>query len=376
MTKGINQTFVYGVPVGGDNFTDRVKETRRLKMNFENGLNVILISPRRIGKTSLVKRVQEVVDTDIVKTVYIDIYDCKTEYDFYNKFATALLQQTSSRMDLILDNIKKFLVRLTPKINFSPDSNSEFSLSLGITPNDYAPEEILQLPELLASQIGKHIIVCIDEFQQIAEWSDSLTIQKKMRGVWQHQKNASYCLFGSRPHMMNKLFQSKSMPFYQFGEPNYLLPIPTEDWIPFIKGKFAKHKLEITDAQITKVCEIVANQSSYVQQLSWNVMINTDSVVTEDAIRVGVQDLLNQCTPLFMEQIANMTAYQLNMLKAIAKGLHSEFTSQKNLKEYDLGTKSNVAKIRSFLLEKDFVTETTEGLFISDPVMGLWLQRL
>lgn len=375
MTKGINQTFVYGVSVGGENFTDRVKETRRLKMNFENGQNVLLISPRRIGKTSLVKRVQEVVDPDIVKTVYVDIYDCKTEYDFYNKFATALLKQTSSRMDLILDNIKKFLVRLTPKINFSPDSNSEFSLSLGITPNNYAPEEILQLPELIASQIGKHIVVCIDEFQQVAEWTDSLTIQKRMRGVWQHQKNASYCLFGSRQHMMNRLFQNKSMPFYQFGEPNYLLPIPTEDWIPFIKGKFAKHNLEITEEQVARICEIVGNQSSYVQQLSWNVMINTDSVVTEEAINTGVQDLLNQCTPLFMEQIANMTAYQLNMLRAIASGLHTEFTSQKNLKEYDLGTKSNVSKIRTFLLEKDFVTETLEGLFLSDPVMGLWLLR-
>ena len=81
--KTINRPFVYGISVSGDNFTDRIKETQRLKTNFENGQNVILISPRRIGKTSLVRRVQELVDTSIVQTVYIDIYDCRTEYDFY-----------------------------------------------------------------------------------------------------------------------------------------------------------------------------------------------------------------------------------------------------------------------------------------------------
>ena len=97
MKKEAKQSFLYGVSVGGDNFTDRVKETRRLKMNFENGLNVILISPRRMGKTSLVKHVAQQVDKDIVQMVYIDIYDCRSEYDFYNKFAEAMMTQTASK---------------------------------------------------------------------------------------------------------------------------------------------------------------------------------------------------------------------------------------------------------------------------------------
>ena len=213
MIKAVNKSFVYGISVTGNNFTDRIKETQRLKMNFENGQNVILISPRRMGKTSLIRRVQEIVDNSIVQTVYIDIYDCRSEYDFYNKFAVALMKQTANKMDLVLENIKQFLVRLTPKISFQPDPITEYSLSLGITPKDYSPEEILALPELIAQRIGKHIVICIDEFQQIGEWSDSLQIQKRMRGVWQHQQNVSYCLFGSKKHMMMNLFQNKHMPF-------------------------------------------------------------------------------------------------------------------------------------------------------------------
>ena len=375
MVKEINKAFVYGVSVGGNNFTDRVKETHRLKMNFENGLNVVLISPRRMGKTSLVKRVQEIVDKSMIQTVYVDIYDCRSEYDFYNKFAEALLKQTANKMELALENVKRFLVRISPKVSFSPDLTSEYSFSLGITPKEYSPEEILALPEVLAKHIGKHIVVCIDEFQQIGEWPDSIYVQKRMRGVWQHQQHVSYCLFGSRQHMMTNIFQNKRMPFYQFGEPNYLQPIPTTDWIPFIQNKFAEKGLTISEEYVTKICDIVSNQSSYVQQLAWNVMLNTDTEVTEDTLKQGMRDLLDQCTPLFMEQLNSLTSYQMNFLRAINDGQHDQWTSQEVMGKYNLGTKSNISKMQNFLFEKDFIERREDGLYLSDPVLQLWLNQ-
>ncbi len=374
MVQGINRSFIYGVSVSGENFTDRIQETRRLKMDFENGLNVVLISPRRMGKTSLVKRVQQVVNPNIVHTVYVDIYDCKSEYDFYNKFAESVLRQTSNRMEIFLGKTKKFLTRLTPKISFSSDPAYDYSVSLGITPKEYTPEEILQLPELIAKQMRKHIVVCIDEFQQVAEWPDSLQVQKRMRGVWQHQKHVSYCLFGSRQHIMNNLFQNKSMPFYQFGEPNYLQPISTEDWIPFIHQKFEEKGLKIAENQIRIICDTVRNQSSYVQQLAWNVMINTNDVVSEQSIKEGINDLLIQCTPLFMEQTGKLSSYQMNFLKAIAAGKHDQFTSSTVLQEYQLGSKSNVDRLQKVLCEKEYIMLTTEGFFLTDPIMELWLK--
>ena len=373
--KEIERAFIYGVSVSGNNFTDREKETHRLKVNFENGLNVILISPRRMGKTSLVKKVQQEVNKKIVHTVYVDIYDCRSEYDFYNKFAVALLKQTSSKMEIAIENIKRFLVRLTPKISFSPDPTTDYSISLGITPKEYKPEEILNLPEILAQHIGKHIVVCIDEFQQAGDWADTLDVQKRMRGVWQHQKHVSYCLFGSRQHMMTNLFQNKRMPLYQFGELNYLQPIPTADWIPFIQGKFKEKGLFIVTQYVTRICEIVQNQSSYVQQLAWNVMLNTEKVVTDAEFEQGVEDLLIQSTPLFMEQTKALTTFQMNLLRAIIAGQHSGFASQEILEKFQLGTKSNVSKMQKTLIEKDFIELRQDGLFISDPVLQLWLQR-
>ena len=375
ISRMIKRSFIYGIAVGGSNFTDRIKETARLKQDFENGQNVVLISPRRMGKTSLVKHVQEVVNKETVTVVYMDIYDCKTEYEFYNKFATAILKQTSGKMDTMLQNIKEFLIRLSPKIAFSPDPNSEMSVSLGITPKEYSAEEILQLPEKVARKTGRHIMICIDEFQQIGELKDSLSVQKRLRGVWQLQQNVSYCLFGSKKHMLSNLFQNKKMPFYQFGDLVFLQPIPTVDWIPFIKEKFEARQMKISDAQIVEICDIVDNQSSYVQQLAWNVMLNTETEVSDESITAAVADMLNQNSSLFLQQIDGLSVYQMNFLRAVAQGVHDDFTSQKVLNEHQLGTKSNISRIISALIKKEIIEKNAKGIEMADPVFRLWFTK-
>ncbi len=371
----MKKSFIYGVAVEGNNFTDREKETRRLKQDFENGQNMILISPRRMGKTSLVRKVQTLVDTKSIVTVYMDIYDCRNEYEFYNKFAASLMKQTAGKAEAVIKNIKEFLVRLSPTLSFGPDPNNELSVSLGITPKDYSPEEILQLPERMAAKMGKHIVVCIDEFQQIGEFPDSLKVQKKMRGIWQLQNNASYCLFGSKKHLLTNLFQSKRMPFYQFGDIMFLQPIPTEDWIPFIRQKFEEKKMSISDALIEKICSTVQNQSSYVQQLAWNVMLNTTKKADEATLETAIEDLLNQNSLLFLQQIENLTAYQMNFLKAVAKGVHTDFTSKEVLSTYDLGSKSNVSRIKTVLTQKELIEKTPNGIVLTDPVFELWFTK-
>ena len=108
----MNDTFIYGYAGEGVNFTDRENETKRVKANFEHGINTLLISNRRIGKTSLVRHVGRMVNPKKALVVYLDIFDCRSEYDFYNKLATAVLQQTSSKIDSILQNAKNFLSRV------------------------------------------------------------------------------------------------------------------------------------------------------------------------------------------------------------------------------------------------------------------------
>ena len=371
----MEKAFVYGMSVGGNNFTDRIEETKRIKLDFENGVNVILISPRRMGKTSLIKKVISEIDNPMLKIVYMDIYDCRSEYDFYNRFAETIMKSTGNHLEQVMENIKRFLVRISPKISFNPEPNSEFSVSLGITPKDYSPEEILNLPERIAKEQGVRLVVCIDEFQQIGEFTDSLTIQKRLRGVWQHHQNVSYCFFGSKKHLMENIFQSRRMPFYQFGEMQHLKCIPTEYWVSFICSRFEKYGKKIAEEYAGRICQVVKNYSSYVQQLAWNVMAETGKEVNEESFEEGLKALLEQNSSLFIQQTEGLTTYQLNFIRLLCKDIHSGFTTQTVSEIYPLGSKSNIDRIKRSLVDKEIITIEKEGIFLADSVFELWFKR-
>ena len=371
----MEKAFVYGMSVGGNNFTDRIEETKRIKLDFENGVNVILISPRRMGKTSLIKKVISEIDNPMLKIVYMDIYDCRSEYDFYNRFAETIMKSTSNHLEQVMENIKRFLVRISPKISFSPEPNSEFSVSLGITPKDYSPEEILNLPERIAKEQGVRLVVCIDEFQQIGEFTDSLTVQKRLRGVWQHHQNVSYCFFGSKKHLMENIFQNRRMPFYQFGEMLHLKCIPTVYWVPFICSRFEKYGKKIAEEYANRICQVVKNYSSYVQQLAWNVMAETEKEVNEESFEEGLKALLEQNSSLFIQQTDGLTTYQLNFIRLLCKDIHSGFTTQAISEIYPLGSKSNIDRIKKSLVDKEIITVEKDGIFLADSVFELWFKR-
>lgn len=370
------QSFVFGVSVSDYNFIGRKEEIRRLKMNFEEGINTILISPRRWGKTSLVRKVCDVVDRKKVIPVFVDIFKCKTEYELYNALAEAVLKQTASKAELWMDNARDFIARLSPKVSFSPEPYSEFALSLGISPKTHAPEEILSLAEEIAQKKQKRIVVCIDEFQQIGEMADSISIQKRLRSVWQHQRLTSYCLFGSKKHTMMNVFQKRNMPLYQFGDFKFLDKIPTETWVEYIVQHFKDRQRTISTEQAAKICQLVDNYSSYVQQLSWLVfsLIDEGQVVTDEHLKQGVKDLLNSQEQLFMQQIEPLTAYQMNFLRCILSGHHDDFGETAVREEFQLGSVSNITRLKTALVDKDIVEMSGKRYYITDPVFALWFR--
>ena len=369
--------FVYGVAVSDYNFIGRERETKRLLDNFKGGINVILMSPRRLGKTSLVKHVCNKLDDKDIITVYLDIFGCKSEYDFYNKLATEVLKQTASKHELWFEEAKEFLYRLTPKISFSPEPNSDFSISLGITPKTHTPEEVLQMAETIAIKRKKRIVICIDEFQQIGEMSNSKQIQARLRTVWQHQKHVSYCLFGSKHHLMSTIFLHRSMPFFQFGDTISLNKIATEDWVEYIVSHFADGKRTISRELAEEICKFTENYSAYVQQLAWLVFTLKEEgeTVTEDDVRQAENDLLATNNILFMQMIEPLSEFQLNFLRAIASGIKKDFGLSEVREEYNLGSYSNITRLKTALLERDLIEKQETEWVITDPIFAKWLKR-
>lgn len=367
--------FTFGVATSGDNFTDRVKETERLLLNFKYGVNTVLISPRRWGKTSLVQKVCSLAQSDQLKVVYFDIFSCRSDRDFYDLFASAVLKQTSSKWEEWVENARTFLSRITPRITLGPDPMADFSVSFEMNPKSNDIDEVLQLPEKIAQKKGCSIVVCVDEFQQIAEFRDSKTFQKRLRSVWQLQKSVSYCLFGSKKHLMNELFEKKSYPFYKFGDTIYLSKIGTRDWIDYICQRFDTTGKHISEDLAKKICLRADNHSSYVQQLAWLVWIHTEETATEQDLEAAYQDIIDQNTPLFEKQTESLSTYQMNFLRAVTDGIHSEFSSQEIIQKYQLGSSANVSIVKRALIKKELIEIEKREVVIPDPIMEVWLKK-
>ena len=369
--------FVYGVAVSDYNFIGRERETKRLLDNFKGGINVILMSPRRLGKTSLVKHVCNKLNNKDIITVYLDIFGCKSEYDFYNKLTAEVLKQTASKSELWFEEAKEFLYRLTPKISFSPEPNSDFSISLGITPKTHTPEEVLQMAETIAIKRKKRIVICIDEFQQIGEMANSKQIQARLRTVWQHQKHVSYCLFGSKHHLMSSIFLHRSMPFFQFGDTISLNKIATENWVEYIVSHFADGKRTISRELAEEICKFTENYSAYVQQLAWLVFTLKEEgeTVTENDVKQAKNDLLATNDILFMQMIEPLSEFQLNFLRAIASGIKKDFGLSEVREEYNLGSYSNITRLKTALLERDLIEKQKTEWVITDPIFAKWLKQ-
>lgn len=370
-----NKPFIFGVATSGDNFTDREKETAHLLQNFRHGVNTVIVSPRRWGKTSLVLKVCELAKSDKLKIVYLDIFACRSDSDFYNAFAAAVIKQTSTKLEEWLENVKSFFSRISPKISMGTDPMTDFSISFDLNPKSNDVDEILQLPEKIALKKGCNIVVCIDEFQQIAEFNDSTTFQKRLRTVWQLQKQVSYCLFGSKKHLMNELFEKQSLPFYKFGDAIYLQKIGTPYWVDYICSRFKTTGKNISRELAEKICLMVENHSSYVQQLAWLVWIHTDSDASESALKAAYQDLIDQNTTLFEKQTESLTTYQMNFLRAVINGVHDEFSSQEVLQKYKLGSSANVNIVKRALVKKELIEIEKRQVEIPDPVMKAWLKK-
>ena len=367
--------FVFGRAAEGAYFTDRIEDARRLSANLTHGIHTILISPRRWGKTSLVKKVINETDRPDIRFVFIDIFGCKSEYDFYHSFANEIVKQTSSKIDEWVETAKTFLSNISPKFSFGTDPMNDFSLSFEWSPKDNTEKEILQLPQKIAQKKNIRLIVCLDEFQQIADFSDSITFQKKLRSVWQHQQEVTYCMFGSKKHLMENIFNEKSMPFYKFGDMMFLKKIPTEEWVPFVCDKFRETGKTISEEQVAKICGLTENLSSYVQHLAWIVWYKSDKVVRNKDIDDAVSDLLEQNKVFFQREVEQLSEFQLNFLKALANGVSSGFSRKEIIKKYRLESSANVQSVKKSLLKKGIIDIDEQTVTFDDSIFKLWMQR-
>lgn len=368
--------FIYGTIVSIQSFTNREAESAKLQSNLLNGINTTIISPRRWGKSSLVEK----VITDInkkdkkTKTVIIDLFSVSSEEDFLEQFAREVIKASSSKWQEWMSSGKEFFKKLIPKLSIGIDPSTDFSLSFDWHELKKNSDEVLNLPETIAKKRGIKFIICLDEFQNLSSFNDYLFFEKKLRACWQRHKSVTYCLYGSKRHMMTDIFNNPSKPFYRFGDIMLLQKIETKKWVSFICKSFAATDKQIDEKTAGIIPLVMKNHSWYVQQLAhyaWNV---THKRATTTEINTALKELINANTPLYQKETESISHTQLNLLKAVAKN-ETQFTSTAVMINYQLGTPRNVSKNKTLLINNDIIHEINNKFEFVDPAFELWFKK-
>jgi uncharacterized protein len=369
--------FVYGTTVSSTAFTNREEQIKKLRSNLQQGVNTTLISPRRWGKSSLVEKViAEIRKKDKkYKTVVIDLFSAGNQEEFLEMFAREVVKASSTRWQEWMNSGKDFFKKLIPKLSFGIDPNTDFSLNFDWKELRKNSDEVLNLPEVIAKKNGVRFIICLDEFQNLAGFKGYAEFEKKMRAIWQRQKLVTYCLYGSKRHMMTEIFNNPAKPFYRFGDMMVLPKIAEEKWTAFIIRNFAASVKTIGTGEAALIAKLMKCHSWYVQQLAHYTWNHSGKKVTVKDIEASLNELMQANTPLYQKEVEILSTTQLNFLKAVAAG-ETRFTSAAVMNQYQLGSPRNVSKHKDLLIKNDVIQESEGKFSFVDPAFERWFNRL
>lgn len=366
--------FVFGKLAVDRNFTNRDKERQRLIGNFSGLVNTVLISPRRWGKSSLVlKSAHESMAADKnLRFCFLDAFNIRTEEQFYLALAKEVLKISASKLEMLIENAKRFMGAFLPRLSFNPGNQDELSLSLDWREVQKNPDAILDMAETIATEKGWKLVICVDEFQNITTFENHLAFQKKLRSHWQKHQHVAYCLYGSKRHMLMDVFTSSSMPFYKFGDILFLEKIQQQSWVPFLSSRFKDTQKQLSKSNAALIADLAECHPYYVQQLAQQSWLRTVSECSEEIIREAHEGIVSQLSLLFQSKTEELSNPQINFLRALLDGVE-KFSAKNMMDEYQLGSSSNVIRIKNALESKEIIDIQAGSISLLDPMYKTWL---
>lgn len=367
--------FVFGKIATEKNFTDREQETAFLVQNFTSLINTIIISPRRWGKSSLVNKASKLAmeQDSRLRICHIDLFNVRNEEHFYSLLAQKVIAATSGKWEEAIESAKSLFSQLIPKISIGTAPSNEVSIDFDWEEVKRNPDEVLDLAEKIAKKKGLKIVVCIDEFQNIAEFTDPDYFQKKLRSHWQQHQQVAYCLYGSKRHMMLEVFTDTSKPFYKFGNLLFLNKIDTPHLVEFFQTRFLETGKSIREDASQLIAELVDNHPYYAQQLAQQSWLRTKDVCTSAIVREAHTALVEQLSLLFATMTETLTTQQLNYLKALIAGEKS-ISSTDVMHRYKITSTTSIARSKAALIKHDVLDNKAGEISFQDPLFAYWLE--
>ncbi|OGC06079.1 hypothetical protein A2230_02615 [candidate division WOR-1 bacterium RIFOXYA2_FULL_36_21] len=372
--------FFFGKEVLGDAFTDRKSELKELISDIEQGLNVILYSPRRYGKTSLIKKTIGTVKNRGILTFYIDLFPMTTFNDFVKIFAEAISSlEASSNLKTFIKTLGKILPKLIPKIILRPHGDAEISFDLErlFKEKEEVLDDLLEAVPKLAKSRGKIALVVFDEFQEISKLEEADKLERIIRSHIQKHQNISYVFLGSKRHLMQGMFKDKNRPLYNCGRHFPLLKISSQDFASFIKENFFKTGIKIKEEEIEKILSITECHPYYTQLFCHILWDNC-----HEQRNANLKDVDSTLEQLIMEEESSFSAIwedlssvQRTLVKALAYDEILSLFSQVFLQKYALKSVSALQKAIKTLEKKEIIERANGHYTLSDLFFKKWINR-
>ena len=369
----LNNPFVIYGYKGAEYFCDRVKETKIVTDALHNERNVVLVSPRRIGKTGLIHHVFENINIKEPETkcFYMDINATRNLSQFIQLFAKTVIGKVDIFSQSAMRRVSEFFASYKPTLSFDEVTGMP-TFSIVVSP-DQKENSLKHIFEYLG-QSGKRIYIAIDEFQQIAEYPESGT-EALLRSYIQFLPNVYFIFAGSKQHIMTDMFLSAKRPFYQSSQMVSLPLIDVCEYQSFANRWMKKKELSFSDRTFGFLYDSVDGQTWYIQDIL-NRLYQNAREITTDEIDAVMQELVDEQEMAFINYYDSLTANQAFLLSAIAReGRVQSVLSQEFISKYSLPATSSVSLALKTLLQREFVYKYNEKYIVYDRFFAMWLRK-
>lgn len=361
-------------------FCDREKETLWMIRTLENKAHILLTSPRRMGKTQLVRHVFEQSSIkDNFYTFYTDIYPTTSLHELVLFLSKEIYSVLVPKGKTVLDKFLASLHSLAGSFGYDPISNTPtFNIKLG---DIHSPELTLEEIFKYLEHADKPCIFAIDEFQQIANYPEK-NVEAMLRTHIQQMNNCLFVYAGSNRHVLENMFNSAAKPFYNSAEQIYLDSIPKDIYMNFAEAQFAKAGRSITPDALSYVYDLFEGHTYYVHNVLHNAFayVNPEKTIDETDIKKTLNDILEDKGRSFASVMNQLNYQQKETLVAVAKERRiSGVTSIAFVKKHMLKSPSSVQYAISTLLDKQLLTYQNDGrskvYSVSDRFLEMWISK-
>lgn len=373
--RTLTNPFIYQGYESPKYFCDREVETKTLLSHLKNGRNVTLISPRRIGKTGLIKNTfYHLKEQEKDATcLYIDIFATKNLHDFVELLGVMVINEIVRKNASFIEKTISFFSALRPVLSMDP-LTGEPSVSITVEPSkeDITIQSIFNY----LNDSEQEVYIAIDEFQQIAEYPEKGT-EALLRSYIQFAQHVHFIFSGSKFHLMAEIFGSPKHPFYQSTEMMGLKPLDSDVYFDFCLQFFKEKGGNIEKDIFEYLYNMFEGHTWYIQCIMNRLYEANTNVESIDQVNAAILSILAGREPQFECLSQFFTINQFSLLKAIAKeGIVAQPTAGRFIKSHNLSGASSTKAALKVLEDKELVYRKPEGYIIYDRFMDLWLKRL